>query len=114
MCLRASMQCLLRGVRATEYDIASLFRVTVLQLFCDQSMREKAWRSRKPGLRAQAHSLLIINSDAMSYSGVQAILANSESHARVLLSVHHVCTASVQNARSSLALTCTAAALEVP
>ncbi len=26
-------------------------------MVCDQSMREKAWRSRKPGLRAHAHSL---------------------------------------------------------
>ncbi len=35
-----------------EYDIASLFRVSVLKLFCDQSMREKAWRSRKRGAQA--------------------------------------------------------------
>ncbi len=35
-----------------EYDIASVFRVSVLKLFCDQSMREKAWRSRKRGAQA--------------------------------------------------------------
>jgi hypothetical protein len=35
-----------------EYDIASLFRVSVLKLFCDQSIREKAWRSRKRGAQA--------------------------------------------------------------
>ena len=35
-----------------EYDIASLFRVSILKLFCDQSMREKAWRSRKRGAKA--------------------------------------------------------------
>ncbi len=28
-----------------------------LLLLCDQSMRKKAWRNRKPGLRAHAHSL---------------------------------------------------------
>ncbi len=32
------------AVRIAEYDIASLFMVSVLKLFCDQSMREKAWR----------------------------------------------------------------------
>ena len=39
-------------IRIAEYDIASLFRVSVLKLFCDQSMREKAWRSRKRGAQA--------------------------------------------------------------
>jgi hypothetical protein len=48
----AHAHALLLNVYSSEYDIASLFRVSVLKLFCDQSMREKAWRSRKRGVQA--------------------------------------------------------------